>query len=157
MTHPATVGEAWEADLPAIRSLLAELIGALEDPSSFDPDRATENCRALLGDPDHHLLVARIGGTACGFAHLTTRPSILDDRPTGLIDELVVAREHQGQGIGRLLMDAAIDRCRELGCCEVEVSTDVSNLRAQEFYRRYGFDYEGVQFELHLPSSHPYT
>jgi RimJ/RimL family protein N-acetyltransferase len=33
----------------------------------------------------------------------------------------------------------------------VEVSPERSNQRAQEFYRRCGFDEEGVLFELHFP------
>jgi ribosomal protein S18 acetylase RimI-like enzyme len=152
MDQTTIVHELHETDLPVIRPLVAELIAALGEPSGFDLDRAMENCRALLGRPDHVLLLARIGGTACGFAHLTTRQSILHDRPTGLIDELVVAREFRGQGIGRLLIDAAIGRCRDLGCCEVEVSTETSNIHAQEFYRKCGFDDEGVLFELHFPA-----
>jgi len=151
----ATVREIQESDLPAIRPLIAELIGALDDPSGFDLDQAMENCRALLARPDHHLLAARIRGTACGFLHLTTRQSLLHDRPTGLIDELVVSQEFRGQGIGRLLVDAALNRLRDLGCCDVEVSTERSNLQAHEFYRKCGFDWEGVLFELHFPVGHP--
>jgi ribosomal protein S18 acetylase RimI-like enzyme len=152
MHRTLTVSDINKSDLPAIRPLLAELIAALEDPSAFDLDLAMENCREMLGRPDHALLLVRIGETACGFVHLTTRQSILHDRLTGLIDELVVAREFREQGAGRLLMDAAIGRCRDLGCCEVEVSTEKSNLQAQTFYRRCGFDEEGVLFELHFPS-----
>jgi len=151
MTSTAIVYDIEETDLSAIRPLIAELIEALDDPSGFDLDRAVENCRALLGRPDHRLLAARIQGTTCGFVHLTTRQSILHDRPTGLIDELVVSRDFRGRGVGRLLMDAALDRCRDLGCCEAEVSTETSNLQAQKFYRKCGFDTEGVLFEMHFP------
>jgi ribosomal protein S18 acetylase RimI-like enzyme len=151
MDPTVTVCAVTESDLPAIRPLLAELIATLDDPSGFNVDRAMENCRVLLGRPDHHLMLARSQGLACGFVHLTTRQSILHDRPSGLIDELVVARDFRGQSIGRLLMDAAIGRCRDLGCCEVEVSTESSNRRAQEFYRKRGFSDEGVLFELHVP------
>jgi GNAT superfamily N-acetyltransferase len=87
-----------------------------------------------------HRLAARIGGTTCGFVHLTSWQSVLHDRPTGLIDELVVPGDARGQGVGRLLIATALDRCRALGCCEVEVSTDRANREAQEFYRRCGFD-----------------
>jgi ribosomal protein S18 acetylase RimI-like enzyme len=152
MNRTTVVRDVTERDVPGIRPLLAELIGALEDPSGFDVERAMEHCRALLGRPDHPLLLAESGGIACGFVHLTTRQSILHDRLSGLIDEFVISSGFRGQGVGRLLMDAAIDRCRELGCCEVEVSTERSNRQAQAFYRRCGFDYEGVLFELHFPA-----
>jgi ribosomal protein S18 acetylase RimI-like enzyme len=150
MNGTATVSNVGETDLPAIRPLIAALIAALDDPSGFDLDRAMENCRTLLGRPDHHLMVAQIRGVPCGFLHLTTRQSLLHDRPSGLIDELVVSQPFRGQGIGRLLMDAAIDQCRDLGCCEVEVSTETSNRQAQDFYHKCGFSDEGVLFELHF-------
>jgi ribosomal protein S18 acetylase RimI-like enzyme len=153
MNETPAVRDVTESDLPSIRPLIAELIATLEDPSNFDEDRAMANCRTLLARPDHHLLHARIGEAVCGFVHLTTRQSILHGGPSGLIDELVVSRNFRGQGIGRLLMDAAVNRCRGLGCCEVEVSTERSNLQAQEFYRRCGFDDEGALFELHFPPS----
>jgi ribosomal protein S18 acetylase RimI-like enzyme len=155
MHQTVTVCDVTESDLPAVRPLIATLIAALDDPSGFDVDRAIEGCRALLDRPGHTLLVARTGDTVCGFLHLTTRQSILHDRPTGLIDELVVGREFRGQGVGRLLIAAALDRARVLGCCEVEVSTEGANRRAQEFYRRCGFDEEGVLFELHFPAGQP--
>jgi GNAT superfamily N-acetyltransferase len=150
MTSTARVHDVTESDLPAIRPLIAELIAALDDPSGFDLDQAMGNCRAVLDRPGHALLAARSGEAVCGFLHLTTRQSILHDRPSGLIDELVTGREFRGQGIGRLLIAAALDRCRDLGCCEVEVSTETGNLQAREFYRRCGFDDEGVLFELHF-------
>jgi GNAT superfamily N-acetyltransferase len=150
MNSATIVCDVTESDLPAVRPLIAELIAALDDPSGFEVDRAMENCRALLGRPGHILLAARIGDTVLGFLHLTTRQSILHDRPVGLVDELVVGRKFRGQGIGRLLIAAALDRCRALGCCEVEVSTERANREAQEFYRKCGFDEEGVLFELHF-------
>jgi ribosomal protein S18 acetylase RimI-like enzyme len=153
MNMTTSIRDLQTADLPATGPLIAELIETLEDSSGFDLDRAMENCRALVGRPDHALMLAQIEGTACGFVHLTTRQSILHDRPTALIDELVVARAFRGQGIGRLLIEAAIGRCRELGCCEVEVTTESSNRKARAFYRRCGFDEEGVLFELHFPVS----
>jgi GNAT superfamily N-acetyltransferase len=155
MNSTTIVCDITESDLPALRPLIAELIAALDDPSGFEVDRAMESCRALLGLPEHALLASRTGEMVSGFLHLSTRQSILHDRPTGLIDELVVGREFRGQGVGRLLIAAALDRCRVLGCCEVEVSTERANLQAQEFYRECGFDEEGVLFELHFPAGQP--
>lgn len=155
MHDVVTVHDADEADLPAVYTLLAELIAAMEDPGDFDLERAAENCRALLGREGHHLLVARLDGVPCGLIHLTVRQSLLHARPSGLIDELVVARTVRGRGVGRLLIQAAVDRCRELGCSEVEVSTERSNWRARAFYRACGFSEEGVLFERHFGCEGP--
>jgi GNAT superfamily N-acetyltransferase len=67
-----------------------------------------------------------------------------------MIDELVVAKEYQGKGVGKQLVLATIDRCRQLGCCEVEVSTEKANLKAREFYKKCGFEERGMLFEVDL-------
>jgi ribosomal protein S18 acetylase RimI-like enzyme len=48
------------------------------------------------------------------------------------------------------LVLAAIEKCRQLGCCEVEVSTEKTNLKARKFYKRYGFEERGMLFEMDL-------
>ena len=94
----------------------------------------------------------RTGETVCGFLHLTTRQSILHDRPTGLIDELmVVAREFRDKGIGRLLIDAAFGRCRDLGCCEVEVGAE-SQPAGAAILPHQDLSDEGVLFDCTAPA-----
>jgi GNAT superfamily N-acetyltransferase len=61
-----------------------------------------------------------------------------------------VTAEHQGKGIGKQLVLAVMETCRQLGCCEVEVSTEQTNLKARQFYRKCGFDKTEILFELDL-------
>jgi GNAT superfamily N-acetyltransferase len=67
-----------------------------------------------------------------------------------LIDELVVAKTYRGRGIGKVLIEAATDKCRELGCCEVEVSTEMTNDKARAFYKSCGFKEDSVLLEYDL-------
>jgi GNAT superfamily N-acetyltransferase len=69
---------------------------------------------------------------------------------SGLIDELIIAKSHRGKGIGKQLLSSAIEKSRQLGCCEVEVSTEKTNIKAREFYRQCGFIERGVFFEMDL-------
>jgi len=85
-----------------------------------------------------------------GFINFTVRQTILHQNPSGLIDELVVAEEYRGKGAGKQLVQAAIEKCRRLGCCEVEVSTEKANLNAREFYKQCGFEEIGMLFEVDL-------
>lgn len=66
------------------------------------------------------------------------------------IDELIVRKEYQRRGTGRKLVAAAIETCRELGCCEAEVSTEKTNRKALQFYRKCGFEERGVLLEADL-------
>ena len=144
------IRKARKSDLPAIKRLLAELIDAMDDTECIDMRVAPGVWERLLADARSHFLVAAAGGTSVGLIHFTTRQTVLHRSPSGMIDELVVTAGYQGKGIGKQLVLAAIERCRQLGCCEVEVSTEQTNLEAREFYRKCGFDKTEVLFELDL-------
>jgi len=139
-----------KSDLPAIRRLLAELINAMDDTECIGMRVAPGVWERLLRDARSHFLVATSGGSPIGLIHFTTRQTVLHRSPSGMIDELIVTAQYQGKGIGKQLVLAAIERCRQLGCCEVEVSTEQTNLRARSFYRKCGFDKTEILFELDL-------
>jgi ribosomal protein S18 acetylase RimI-like enzyme len=150
MSGTVSIVEAKESDLPAIEGLLAELVNAIQDSESLDISKAIGNCRILLNDANCNLLVAKVGDSVVGFIDFTTRKTALHPAPCGLIDELIVSEKYRGQGIGRQLISAAVDKCRQLGCCEIEVSTEKTNAKAREFYKSSGFEDVGVLLEMNL-------
>lgn len=150
MIKDITVELATEADLPSIKPLLLELMDVMDNTEGFDVEQSFENCGVLIKDPAHHMLVAKDKDTVVGFVNFTTRKTIMHPRPSGLIDELIVSRSYRGLGIGKQLILAAIQKCRELECCEVEVSTEKSNTKAREFYQRCGFEEDAVLLEMGL-------
>jgi len=150
VSNDISIEPATEADLPFIKPLISELMEAMDDTEDFDIEQAVKNCGILIKDPGHHFLLAKDKNKAVGLVNFTTRKTILHPRPSGLIDELIVSRSHRGKGIGKNLLLAAIEECRKLGCCEVEVSTEKSNTYAQEFYRRCGFEEDAVLLEINL-------
>jgi GNAT superfamily N-acetyltransferase len=144
------IREATGADLPAIGRLLEDLTNAMDDTEGIDVGIALRTCEHLLKDAGSHLLVAEIEGTPVGFINFTIRQTILHRSPSALIDELVVAEEYQGKDVGKQLMLAAIEKCKQLGCCEVEVSTEKTNVKARKFYKKCGFEERGMLFEVDL-------
>jgi len=144
------VRKAKESDLPAIKRLLAELVNAMDDTECIDMRVAPRLWERLLADARSRFLVATAWGTPVGLIHFTIRQTVLHRSPSGMIDELVVSNEYQRKGVGRQLVLAAIEMCRQLGCCEVEVSTERTNFKARRFYRKCGFDKEEILFELDL-------
>ena len=131
-----------------MRPLLLELMEATENTEGFEMETALQNCARLLENPESYILLAKEYGRVVGFINFTTRRTILHPAPSGLIDELVVTKDSRNKGVGRQLIQAVIDRCKEMGCCEVEVSTEQSNLKAQEFYKAYGFEADALLFEI---------
>ena len=147
---PNTIVEAIESDLPAIIVLLEELSSDLERSHDLDQQQLLANCQVLLHDPRAHILLAKDGTKTIGLITFSTRTTALHLAPSALIDELVVSEQYRGQGIGGELLEAAIEECRRLGCCEMEVGTESSNRKARDFYRKHGFEEEAILLEKDL-------
>jgi GNAT superfamily N-acetyltransferase len=137
-------------DLPIINQLVFQLISAIDNKEGIDRKVVSRNSRSLSRSDNSHLLVAEIGKTIVGFTHFTTRRTITHRGPSGLIDELVVAKGLRRTGIGRQLLSTTIQRCKELDCCEIEVNTERTNKRARGFHRNCGFEERGILLEKDL-------
>jgi len=144
------IREAKTSDLLTIKKLTLELIEAMGNTEGIDIKLITENCQNFLSEANSHILVAEIEGVVVGFLNFMTRKTILHRGLSALIDELIVAKSYRGKGVGKQLLSSAIEKSRQLGCCEVEVSTEKTNIKAREFYRQCGFTERGVLFEIDL-------
>ena len=144
------IRKATESDLPAIRKLLAELIDAMDDTECIDIRIPLRTLEHLLKDARSYFLVAATKETPVGFIHFAVRQTVLHRSPSAMIDELVVAEEYRRKGIGKQLVLATIEKSRQLGCCEVEVSTEKTNVRARKFYKECGFNKSEMLFEVDL-------
>lgn len=144
------IRKATDTDLPVIGKLMAELIATMDNTEGIDTSSVLENCRKLLSNTNSHFLVAEIDEVVIGFINFTTRKTVLHDGPSGLIDELVITKSYRSKGVGKQLISAVIKMCRQLGCCEIEVSTEKVNIEAKEFYRKCGFEERGVLLEMDL-------
>ena len=58
---------------------------------------------------------------------------------------LMVAAERRGQGIGRALLEAAVDWARAAGVTKLELHVFPWNEPALRLYERFGFEREGVR------------
>jgi GNAT superfamily N-acetyltransferase len=144
------IRKATKSDLPVIGKLLAQLIHAMNNTEGVDIGIAVKTCERFLSDAGPHFLVAVMEGVPVGFIDFTIRQTILHRSPSAMIDELVVAKEYQGKGVGKQLVLAAIEECKRLECCEVEVSTEKTNDKARRFYEKCGFEEKGTLFEVDL-------
>ena len=131
-------------DFDQIISLLIKLRDETGGMDQTDIDTIQKNLEELIESPSNHMLVARDGTKLIGFVNFLIRKTVLHESPSGLIDELIIIDEYRGKGVGRKLISEVIQRCRRQGCCELEVSTLMSNQKARSFYRECGFNEEGI-------------
>ncbi|ATJ83644.1 GNAT family acetyltransferase [Halomonas beimenensis] len=64
------------------------------------------------------------------------------DGHRGWLYAVAVAPSHRGQGLGRRIVDHAIERLRGMGCVKVNLQIRGGNDAVADFYRRLGFDIE---------------
>jgi ribosomal protein S18 acetylase RimI-like enzyme len=85
-------------------------------------------------------LVARAAGRAVGYALVLVHagsPTWVEPRRFAVVQDLAVASDQQGKGVGRALLDRVYDESR---CEVVELAVLSTNESALRFYERLGFE-----------------
>ncbi len=139
-------------DLPEANRLIRQLGVDVGFSQTMTPEQLEDGFTAMQKYPDlYTTLVAVQDGRVVGMISLLFYRVWLHPGGTALINELIVAQGYRGQGIGAQLIRAAIQAARARGLDEIEVGTERTNLGAQRFYKRCGFDQEyvllGMEFE----------
>jgi RimJ/RimL family protein N-acetyltransferase len=101
------------------------------------PERHARYLR-LLDDPAQGSFVAVIDGTIVGNIGV-------HGEPHGVADiGMLVADGYRGQGIGSVLLQAAVDWALEHGFHKVALQLWPHNIRARALYEKFGFVEEGL-------------
>ncbi len=132
------------SDAPAILALADRL--AAFGPTTRDALEISRRERRALAEALSHpadgssLLVAeRPPLGLVGVVLLDTRRDYFTDEPHGHVAILAVAREAEGRGVGRALLEAAEDWGRARGFSKLTLAVFTENRRAKEVYQRRGW------------------
>jgi GNAT superfamily N-acetyltransferase len=124
------------ADADTVAALLDAFNREFDTPTP-GPDVLAVRLRQLLaGDA---VVAVLAGEPAAAVALLTLRPNVWYDGPVGLLDELYVAPDRRGQGLGTALLKAAENLVRERGGELLEINVDSEDHDARRFYERHGY------------------
>ena len=91
-------------------------------------------------------IVATLEKKVVGFVGLHRMTTVHRPAPVGRMPVLVVAKEAQGLGLGRMLVDAAERWCRKHGCQLIEVTSNDRRTAAHAFYRHMGYERTSIRF-----------
>jgi ribosomal protein S18 acetylase RimI-like enzyme len=132
----ATVRQAGVDDAQAAAQLLHDFNREFDEPTP--PVAAlAERLTLLLEHGDTVVLLA--GSAPDGVAVLRFRPALWSDGLECYLAELYVEPGRRGNGLGRALMEAALETARQRGADTMEIGVDEPDLAARSLYESLGF------------------
>ena len=141
--EPVVFRAAAAAELEAIVALLADdPLGSEREHTGAQLDgRYREAFAAIERDPNQLLAVAERGGRIVGVLQLSFIPGLTRRGMwRGQIEGVRVASGERGSGIGKAMLEWAIDRCRRRGCGLGQLTSDERRPDAHRFYEALGFE-----------------
>lgn len=139
MTHSAlSIVQATQAQATQVRGLLDAQFA--DHAIRVDDARLEHALGTLLASPQlGRVLLAREGDRAVGLAVLAFTWTLEHGGPVAWLDELYVAPQARGGGVGGRLLSDAIAIAEGAGCLTLELEVDASHARVESLYRREGF------------------
>ena len=159
------IRRATPADLPSIGRLGALLV---EGHHAFDPRRflaarpgTPEGYASFMStqleDPDTAVLVADDSGDVVGYAYAAVEgyDYMALRGPAGVLHDVIVEPGRRGRGVGRLLLEAALEFLRSRGAPRVVLSTAERNEAAQRLFASAGFHRTMIEMTRELDDPAP--
>ena len=136
----------WRAD-PSEAATVARLIAEFgawwgNDGPGEDEIRASVERIMAGGDGEYLLATADDGEGADGVCQLRFRWSVWKSAEDCWLEDLYVRERARRSGLGRALVEAALDRARERGCRRIELDVNEDNAPARALYAATGFTEE---------------
>jgi ribosomal protein S18 acetylase RimI-like enzyme len=130
------VRRATVADADPIGRLLHDFNSEFDDPTP-GPRALAERFRELLAGDETVVLLG--GDGPHGLAVLRFRPGLWTRALECYLAELYVVPERRGHGLGRALMEAAIELARQNGADHMDLGTSEDDVAARALYESLGF------------------
>ena len=131
--------EARPVDAPRLVELIAELEHDVDEKS------VRKNLAQLKKSGELPLL-ATLDKEIVGLVGRHRMFSVHRPKPVGRIPILVVTEKARGRDIGRMLVEAVEQWCRDEGCGLVEVTSNDRRAAAHAFYRHMGYERSSIRF-----------
>ncbi|MBL8549073.1 MAG: GNAT family N-acetyltransferase [Hyphomonadaceae bacterium] len=118
---------------------------AREDLDAYCAANCTAaKARAMLEDAAIACKVAHFDGSAVGYATVRDAPCPVALRGKSVeLKQLYILPDVFGAGVGRALMEDALETARAHGAAHMWLCVVDINKRGPPFYRKFGFDYVG--------------
>ncbi len=144
-----TIRDAGPGDEDALQSLFVAAGIEARDGAHVPMAEAWARLRAAV--PSSRVLLAERAGVPVGALTFIVLPSLSHrGSAAALVESVAVDPKAQRQGIGRALMDAAMQAARQAGCYKLALSSNARRTTAHAFYERLGYAVHGLSFAIAL-------
>jgi ribosomal protein S18 acetylase RimI-like enzyme len=136
------IRDATEADLPRLVELLDQLSldGSREAVESTVADEYRAAFDAIQRDANQRLLVLEADGELMGSLVLVIVPNLTHrGKPWATIENVVIDERARGSGLGRRMIQYAIEQAKAAGCYKVALTSHKDREDAHRFYESLGF------------------
>ena len=135
---PHRIRRATPGDADSVARLLHEFQAEFDEPSP-GVEALSDRYADLIRNRDMTVLLA--GDGPDGFAQLRYRPWVYSAGPNAhsYLEELYVVPSLRGQGIGRALLETAMETARSEGATHMELGTSENDTAARGLYESAGF------------------
>jgi GNAT superfamily N-acetyltransferase len=141
--RPATI-----SDLENILQIYAE---TLDNGTVLSVEKAKVIFLKQTQYPDYQVFVTELNDRIVGtFALLIMENMAHLGTPSAVVEDVGVLPEMQGKGIGKAMMEFALQYAKEKGCYKMSFSSNLRREKAHQFYESLGFKKHGFSFLMEL-------
>jgi GNAT superfamily N-acetyltransferase len=144
-----TIRQAQKRDLPSVLKLYAE--EDIDNGDILSIADAEKIFDRMCSYPDYKIFLAEHDGNAVGTFALAIMDNLAHQgKSSGLVEDVVVAGDMRSKGIGKKMMEYALEYCREKHCYKMCLSSSLQRESAHRFYERLGFTKHGYSFLIKI-------
>ena len=139
------IREAIQNDVLALCGLLKVLFsGEREFIANVDIQKCA--LEMILGEPQSgKIFVAHNDGEIIGMVSLLFTISTALGGKVALLEDMIIAPDFQGKGVGKRLLTHAIAEAKSLTCKRITLLSDTDNVKAHRFYEQFGLKYSAIR------------
>eukprot|EP01137_Pigoraptor_chileana_P030200 Opistho-2@16459 len=142
------IRQAIKEDLPQILNLYADV---LDKGEVLSLEQAETLFSKMTTYPNYKVYVAETESTIIGTFALLIMDNLAHlGTPSAVVEDVVVADNYQGKGIGKTMMIFAMEKCKEAGCYKLVLSSNLKRTEAHAFYESLAFEKHGFSFRADL-------
>src|SRR5271170_4290572 len=124
--------QATEEDIPAIIDIYRT--AGIGGENNFSVAEARAHLSILRQYPSYRVFVALINQTVVGTYELLIMDSLAKrGQRAGIVADVAVHPDHQARGVGRIMMEHAMEECRKAACYKLSLSSNLKREAAHRF------------------------